>query len=315
MKLNKIFAVALAVLAMTSCDNDKAEDYPAFLGAVNTASGVTVSMPSTFSFNENEIPSYIPVTVSGEANGKVVVTVQVKELTTTPADTEPAKEGEHFNITSYTINIPAGETEGFIEVTPVWVTGEINDDRVFELTIVKAEGATVSNSTCEVKIVNIDDPYTSMCGTWTMTATNMSTGEPVSFRISMMTVDPSDEEYGTTLYGFGFAGDTEYLIPFTNFTYDELKGEGTVEIAYGYMMTDGIAFNYGLPGGAAFPVCLYRSSNGLTMSHEAVCTFDSEYNELVFPSDANVAMGLFYASDSSYSGYLAGSFTNFKMTR
>lgn len=313
MKLKNIFAVALAVLALTSCDNDTAEDYPSFLGKVNTASGVTVSLPSTYSFNENEIPTYLPITVAGKTNGKVTVTVQVKELTSTPADTEPAKLGEHFNLTSYTVNIPEGETEGFIEITSVWETGVINDDRVFELSIVKAEGATVTGSACQVTIVNIDDPYTSMCGTWTMTATNLSSGAEVSFRINMQTVDPSDEEYGMTLYGFGLV-ESDYLLPFTNFTYDEVLGKGTMEIAYGYMMTDGLAFNYGLEA-PAFPVCLYRTGTSVTMNHTEVCTFDSNYNEIVVPATANVFMGLYYTTTMQFSGYSVGWFGNIKLTR
>ena len=41
MKLNKIFAIALAALTLTACSDD---DDNNFLGGVNTASGVTVEM-------------------------------------------------------------------------------------------------------------------------------------------------------------------------------------------------------------------------------------------------------------------------------
>lgn len=314
MKLNKIFAVALAVLTMTSCDDNNAEDYPNFLGAVNTADGVTVCMPTTFSVNENEIPAFIPVTVTGDANGKIVVTVQVKELTNTPAGTEPAKLGEHFNLTSYTVNIPAGETQGFIEMTPIWVTGEINDDRVFELSIVKVEGASISNADCEVTICNVDDPYTSMCGTWTVSGVDRN-GDPISYRINVQTVDPSSEEYGHMLYGFGIFGESDYLIPFINFEYDEINETGTMEIGYGEMMTDGLAFNYGLEA-PAFPVCLFRNSAGsLTMSNQAICTFDSSYSTVTIPQDANIVGGLFYTTTMGFSGYTIGQISNITMTR
>lgn len=313
MKLNKIFAVALAALAMTACSDNNAEDYPTFLGATNTAGGVSVSMPATFSLNENEIPSYIPVNVTGEANGKVVVTVEVKELTQTPADTEPAKKGEHFNITSYTVNIPAGEAEGFIEITPIWETGVINDDRVFELTIVSAQGATVSNATCQVTIANVDDPYTSMCGTWTLRGVD-NTGKEVSYRINVQTVAPDSEDYGHVLYGFGIFGESDYLIPLINFEYDELNGNGTCEIGYGYMMTDGKAFNYGLEA-PAFPVCMYRSAQGMTLNHQAVCTFDSTYSTITIPQDANIYGGLYYTTTMAFSGYGIGTISNMTLTR
>lgn len=313
MKLNKIFAVALAVLAMTSCDDNNAEDYPTFLGSVNSASGVTVGLPATFSVNENEIPAFIPVTVTGEANGKVVVTVQVKELASTPADTEPAKLGEHFNITSYTVNIPAGETQGFIEMTPVWETGVINDDRVFELSIVKVEGASVSNADCQVTLVNVDDPYTSMCGTWTLRGVDRS-GEAIAYRLNVTTVDPSSEDYGHVLYGFGMFGESDYLLPLVNFEFDEVSGTGTVEIGYGYMMTDGKAFNYGLEA-PAIPVCMFRSSQGVTTNHQAVCTFDGSYNTITIPQDAVVYGGLFYTTTMGFSGYGVGQIGQMTLTR
>lgn len=314
MKLNKIFAVALAVLAMTSCDDNNAEDYPNFLGSVNTASGVTVSMPTTFSVNENEIPAFIPVTVTGDANGKVVVTVQVKELTQTPEGTEPAKYGEHFNLTSYTVNIPAGESQGFIEMTPVWETGVINDDRVFELTLVSAQGATVSNANCQVTIVNVDDPYTSMCGTWTLRGVDRD-GKAVSYRLNVTTVAADSEDYGHVLYGFGIFGESDYLLPLVNFEYDEINGTGTCEIGYGYMMTDGKAFNYGLES-PAFPVCMFRNAeNKVTTNHQAVCTFDSSYSTITIPQDANVYAGLYFTSTMQFSGYNVGLIKEMALTR
>lgn len=39
------------------------------------------------------MPFMVPVTVTGETNGKVVVTVQTKELTALPAGTEACKGG------------------------------------------------------------------------------------------------------------------------------------------------------------------------------------------------------------------------------
>lgn len=313
MKLTKIFALALSVAALSSCSDDKVEDYPNFLGAVNTEQGVTVSLPTTFSANENEQPFYLPVTVNGETNGKVTVTLKVTELTSTPAGTEPAKQVEHFNVTSTTINIPAGETVGSVEIYPVWETGVINDDRVFEISIVSAQGATVENATCQVTIANIDDPYTSMCGRWTCTATSMTNGANVSWTLNVKTVDPSDEEYGSTLMAWGFAGENDYAIPLTNFSYDLETGTGTVEIGYGHIMSNAF-FNYGLDDYAA-PFCLYRTSSGVTMNHQEICTFDDSYSELVIPASANIFAGLFYYSDGSYSGYYVAAYTNFVMTR
>lgn len=319
MKFSKILFVALAAVAMTACSDtsdEDARDYDSFLGhKVNSVANVSVSLPATFSVDENEEVFFVPVNVTGETNGKVEVTVQVKTPANIPAGCEPAKVIEHFNVTSYTVNIAPGVAQGGIEMTNVWETGVINDDRVFEVSIVGAKGATVgSNATCLVTIVNVDDPYTSMCGKWKLTCTNMRDGSDAAFTIDLKTVAPGTDDYGHVLYGFGI-NDKDYLIPFVNFDFDVETGKGTMEIGYGWMMTDGKAFNYGDPVGAAFPVCMYRSSQGLTMDHTAVCTFDSNYKEIVFPEDANIVLGLFGYPSQEFTGYNVGYFGNFKMTR
>lgn len=239
MKLNKIFAVALAVVALTSCDHDSADDYPKMLGGVNSAAGVTVSLPATFTAKENEMPFRIPVTVTGETNGKVIVTVQAKELTQLPADTEPAKETEHYIFTSYKINIPAGETTGYFEVMPVWIQGEINDDRVFELSIVKVEGATASNSDCQVTIANVDDPYTAMYGKWKFKADACTSGLEKEYTLTMSGPDADSEYFGTELYAYGIRGMNYLFLPL-NFEYNAETGEKILSLQVGTFVTDGL---------------------------------------------------------------------------
>lgn len=314
MKLNKIFAVALAVFAMTSCDDTNVEDYPNFLGAVNTASDVTVSLPQTFTANEDETEFYVPVEVAGTANGKVQVTVQVKELSNVPAGNEPAVKGEHFNVTSYTVNIPAGETEGGIEILPIWEPGVVNDDRVFQVEIVNAVGATIGNTTCMVTIANIDDHFTGLLGSWTLRGANPSTGAELTYKLTFKAYDDPEDSYGKVIYAFGMFGESDYLLPFHSFTFDEATMTGTIEIGYGWMMTDGKAFNYGLEA-SAFPVAMYRSGNSVTTNHTVVCTFDANYDEITIPSDANVFGGLYYTTTMSFSGYGVGWIGDMTLTR
>lgn len=245
MKLNKIFAVALAVATLTSCDHDTAEDYPAFLGGVNSAAGVTVSLPSEFSANENEMPFMIPVTVSGKANGKVTVTVQTKQLTQVPEGLEPAIEKDHYIFTSYTVNIPAGETTGYFEVMPVWIQGEINDDRVFDISIVKVEGATVANADCRVTIANIDDPFTAMYGKWKFTAQGSTSSVAKEYTLNVTGPSPDSEYYGHELYAYGLRGMSYVFLPL-NFEYDAETGTPVVSIQCGTFATDAIITFTGL---------------------------------------------------------------------
>lgn len=313
MKFKNYIYAGLACLALSACSKDEVTDYPNFLGGVNTQSGVTVSLPKTFSADENIQPFFVPITVTGQTNGKVVVNVKVTELTSTPEGTEPAKPVEHFNVTSTTINIPEGEVTGGVEVYPIWVTGEINDDRVFEISIVSAEGATVENATCEVTIVNIDDPYTSMCGRWKCTATNASTGAAIEWTLNFVTAEPGTEDYGYFLFANGFAGENDYFIPFSDFEFDVETGKGSMKIAYGELMANSL-FNYGLEYNAV-PCCMYRGASGVSYEHEAICTFDQNYNEIVVPADANIIAGLLYYPSWSFSGYTVGYIKDIKFTR
>ncbi|MBD5255148.1 MAG: hypothetical protein HDS53_03590 [Barnesiella sp.] len=249
MKLNKFFAVALAVLTLTSCDHDTAEDYPKLLGSVNTTSGVTVSLPATFSANENQIPFNLPIEVTGTTNGKVVVTVETKQLVSVPEGLEPAVEGEHYNITSYTVNIGPEETTGYIEISPVWIQGELNDDRVFEVSITSVQGATVGNKSCEVTIVNVDDPYTATLGKWTLECTTMFTnGDNGPFTVTMSTPDPIKEAeyYGHELYAFGLKGISYIYLPLS-YELDEETQKAKLSIMMGTFATTS-TINFGFTG-------------------------------------------------------------------
>ena len=239
MKLTKIFAVAIAAVALSACDNDKAEDYPAFLGGTNTAGGVTVSLPTTFTANENQAPFRIPVNVSGNTNGKVTVTVQTKETVQLPEETEPAKVGEHYIFTSYTINIPAGESTGYFEVMPIWIQGELNDDRVFDLSIVKVEGASVDNGNCLVTIANIDDPFTAMFGKWKFSSAACTSSVEKEYTLTISGPETDSEYYGHELYAYGLRGLSYIFLPL-NFEYDKETGEKTISIQAGSFATDGL---------------------------------------------------------------------------
>lgn len=231
MKLNKIFAVALAALTMTACsDDDKLE--------LNTASGVSVAMEdATFTIGENVDLFNVPIEVTGEANGIITVTVQVKEGPANPDDpehpTQPAKEDVNYIITSKTVNIPAGSKTFGIEIRNNWEQGVINDDYVFELTIVDVKGATLgAQKSTVVTIENVDDAYTMMLGNWVFTGVSqLEPGGTETYNLSMKTPDPvlEAEYYGHELYAFGINGYDFLYIPFS-FAYDEETEEITMEL-------------------------------------------------------------------------------------
>ena len=295
MKLKNIFAVALAVLTLTSCDNDTAEDYDSFLGSVNTAQGVSVSLPSTFSFDESESVALLPVTVSGKTNGKVVVTVKVKEVTQAPTETEPAIYGEHYNLTSKTINIASGDETGYIEITPVWAMGEVNKDRVFDVEIVSVKGATVGNKDCQVTIVNIDDPYTALLGTWTLKCSSVfEGGADGPFTVTMKTPDPVSEAeyYGSELYAFGLMGRSYIYLPFS-YEYDEATEQANLSIMMGEFATTSI-INFGFDGivvtSSNYPVTGFDFGNDIPLTYGIDEANGVEYYEAPATSEVILAV-------------------------
>lgn len=306
MKFYKYLAfAALATISLTACEDNNVEDYPNFLGAVNSASGVTVDLDPTFSFNENQKMVYVPVNVTGTANGKIVVTVEVKE-----AGENPAKVGENYNITSRTINIPEGETVGYVEVTPVWEEGVINDDRNFTMTITKVEGATVGgNATCECTIVNVDDAYTMMAGSWTFTAIDRTTGQEMSQVLTMKTLDADSEYYGTELDAFGLKGLNYIYIPFA-FEYDAASGEIDLQLMAGTFATTSLINFTGLGQCIVASSTDYPNSLGDNVLLQVV-----DYDEIIFPEDAAFTLAVMpYPALNEIYGHW-GSWTKMHMTR
>lgn len=310
MKLNKIFAITLAAVALTGCT----EDPDLFLGGVNTENGVTVAMGnSTFATEESEEFCYVPITVTGNTNGKVEVTVEV--TTATPGQGEEnATEGTHFAITSKTINIAEGENTGFLEIHNLWETGVINNDRVYNITITKAKGATIGDpATCTVTIANSDSPYTMLLGNWKFTGVNMFDGKDVEVTLKMVAPSSSSEYYGSELYLTGIFGRTEMYIPFTDFDFDVESGTGTMELGYGSFMSD---YLWTVNDQDCVLVLMGLNGTTPTLNAQATCTFNEDMNEIVVPETAKVVGGWYTYPAFQYLGMnSAGVYRNIKITR
>lgn len=235
-----IFSVlAVGAMLFTSCSSD--DNY-------NTAGGVTVDMKlADYSVRESGGIFKLPIQVTGETNGEVIVYVK-----TTPATESPAVADENYSLTSSRIIIPAGETVGYVELQPIDNVEE-NDPRYFDVTIDKAEGASIgSQPTTLVQIKDNDqDPYEKMSGKWIMECTSVfNGGNDGPFELSVTTPDPEDEDeapyYGHELYGYGLNGYSFIYLTF-NFEYEESTDVITMSIQTGTFCTTGI-INFGFNG-------------------------------------------------------------------
>ena len=183
MKLNKIFAIALAALTMTACSDDD---------EANTAAAEVEMGEATIEAQEDFIEGdyyQVPIIVKGETNGPVTVTVEV-----TGNGDSPATEGENYIITQKTVTIPAGAKIGYVEFhsTGDW---DLNPAREFVMTITSAKGATIGQNRSTL-ISLLDDEhlfipiYATLGGVWTAT-----TDANEQYSMIVTTYPEGDENY------------------------------------------------------------------------------------------------------------------------
>jgi len=188
MKLNKIFTIAIGVLAFTACSDD--DDF-------NTAADVTVNMEqSTMTVNENGDMFFVPITVTGTSDGPIQVKVQVSENGSTPATADV-----NYLVTTQTINIGAGESVANVEIIPVDDRRQ-NADRTFTVSIVSASGAKVGQqSSCLITIKDNDATlYGRLQGKWSMEAFDGFTEGEIKMNVNVTGVGENETGYGQLLF-------------------------------------------------------------------------------------------------------------------
>lgn len=200
MKFNKLYALALGVLALSACSD--CDD------CLNKADDVTVELKeATMRFPEDRLSNTtlynIPLVVNGEADGDIIVNVALK----TVEGTEPAVADEHYIVTSTELIIPEGVTSVNVEFYPVG-NEVINPNRVFEVAITNVKGAAVgANSTCEVTLVDneglIPLGYQNIQGTWTAKLNSIDDG-PIESTFTILGAPEGDPDYEKYVYLVGF---------------------------------------------------------------------------------------------------------------
>lgn len=234
MKLYKLSALALVAVALTAC----ADEEESFTGGVNTNPGVTVSAQTSFTYNggiddlkghtsdtlyvdESAQFFNVPVLVNGETNGKIVCTVEVVAGTPKPEmDLIPADETTHYVVTSKVFNIPEGAAVGGCEISLNWAAGVVDENKTFTVNLIAAQGAKiVGKASTVVTILNVDNPYTKMCGAWKCTAFNIYDNADAEFPVTISTPASDSPQYGSVLRAVNFMNDKDAYLPMT-FSYD-----------------------------------------------------------------------------------------------
>lgn len=294
MKFNKIFAVAMAALSLTACnDDDDINSLPVTVSMQQPTMRISEDVAAGVYYN-------IPVILSGETNGPVTVTVNV-----TGIGDQPAEDGKDFVITQKTITIAAGEQIGYIEYYP---TGdeEVNEDREALFTIESASGATIGEEkTCRVTFVDNEKylvpAYANLMGAWDVTT------DDGNFQVMISGYPEGDPGYLKKVIISGFNGQPWCEIE-GNFSLDAATMECSITMPYGQIIAEDVNFT----GIGAVDIALASfngSSLGLTGSVRA--TSNPEQTMYVWNSGVCGAL----MKDDAFEGHIWFGFLSVTMNK
>lgn len=298
MKLKNIFISLLAATALVACSDDESWN--------SGAATVEMGQP-TVSVRENAGLFNVPITVTGEQNDYIRVTVEVAETGSTPA-----MEDVHYYVTSKSIVIPADATSGNIEISTV-NDNDINDTRTFTVTIVSAEGATIgSQNSTTVELRDEDsDFYEKLKGSWTMTGVDAATGSAANWSVSITSVDEGEAGYGEELILTGFNNQSALMLNML-YHYDVASQTGSVEILYGTSMGQLNFTGLGVCDVMAGSV----DANGniiVPTSGSITGTWNTDMTEVTFDPDAALIGAV--VQSGSVLGYYGGLLGNIALTK
>lgn len=279
--MNKLFYISLVCLmafVFVSCSDDE---------NINSTSAVVSMGKPSMTVKENRGLFYVPVEVSGERNGNVVVTVNVK------SNAGDCVENRHYIVTSKTVIIPSSKTSVNIEIKAM-DDRIINTDRTFDVYITDVKGATVNKALASTEITLLDNddiPYDRMSGEWTVTATDVLSDnlEEVTWDAELITVvDDSEEGYGSVIimtpwrmWNGNIYDNVQHTL---YFSYNEKSETATLTLKLGETMASGL--NFGEDDKYDTTDCLLRSAtpsqNNFTVSGSIIGNVSSDFSKVTF---------------------------------
>lgn len=269
----------------------------------NSASDVTVGMAQTeMTVNEGKGLFNVPIEVKGETNGNVFVTVELKEV-----GANPAKEDVNYYVTDKTINISDGV--GNVEIETV-DDDDINDPRTFQVTIVDAKGAKISENASTTITLKDNDAefYSKLQGKWKMTGVDRD-GEAVSWDVTIKgAADETEADFNKVLYITGINGEPTCEAPLT-FSYDKTTRTGSVAFRMGEDVMG--AYNFSIGPHLVVP---FNKKDGAWSTDPITGTWSDDMKTLTFGEGMLVGR-LFTYPDQQPTNYIFFSIQNIKLTR
>lgn len=285
MKFRKIYALLLTSFLFTACSEEESWN----------SSDVTVSMAQEEILVKESAGIFnVPVTVSGELNGPIKVTVEVAE-----AGENPAMEDVHYIVTSKSIVIPADATSGNIEICAV-DDNDINETRTFTVKLISVEGANVGpQSVTTVGLRDNDSAfYEKLQGKWKMSVNSPYNGEQ-SWDVTIIGHDETEEGYNQVLYVTGMMG-YDWTQATLLYNFDMATQKVTLSFALGTMFAEGVDF-----GTAGINDVYLGTAEGNQMVLDG--TIDGECNDDFTTVTFDSSKILYFFLAPSGTGQLSGS--------
>lgn len=289
MKFSKIFLLAGVALAFASC-SEKEEWNTTGEAVVGMANPTQIISEAKGIFN-------LPISVTGERNANVQVTVEVA-----PVEEEgkvlTAVEDVHYLVTSKVINVPADKTTANIEIKTVDDV-EINNNRQFVVTILSVEGATIDENNKSTVVTlkdNDSNPYDRLSGAWMMEVVSDYDG-PLTFDVSVLTDEEGGSAYEKYCVVTGLSG-YSFMTARLDYHFDESTEVGYVAFSMPYVSVEGVDF-----GSFIGDIHLYgvSESNQLYSSAEIKGVWNDDMSEITF--EAAPKMGMVIVVDGQLYGW------------
>ena len=217
-RIYKYVACACALMTAFSCS--KLNETPVFEASKSFAAFDVTSV----SVDENAGSVSIPVTIAS------VDPVQVAVAYTTTDDS--AKAGVNFNLNDASAVLAFdGETRTMnVVIDIVDLAGEYTGDLSFTVSLVKPGDLDLgANSTCKVKINDLDHPLASILGSYTASAFNYFDGATTEWGVTFEK-DPSDI---TVVWILGITESTAADAVYGNVTTDEEGNFASITVPFG----------------------------------------------------------------------------------
>lgn len=223
--LKYIVLLLMSTLFLVACSDDE---------KINSGNATVAMTQTEMKVKETTGVFQVPISVTGEQNAPIKLTVEVAEY-----GENPAMDDVHYMVTSKTLIIQPENPQVNLEIKAV-DDDVINKDRTFVAKIVQAQGAAISVEN-DATIITLSDNdanfYEKFAGKWKFFANNGK----ASYDVNIQVYDESHPLYEKEMIVTGLMG-YDWTTLTLAYNYDIETGKGSLNIPLGTQFADNVNF-------------------------------------------------------------------------